>query len=200
MRVGQPGSGNGPKTTGVVSNSTNQLQDCDKQITPICLRALYGLNYEPLSGDKNSYGIGEYRHVFEGASFDARYPAHSRVYPSILPPGRSQPLCQELLLGPLWREPHHGFHRRRYARLSAVTFTVTNLCTPPGSLSTEISVDINGESSLDLEYAMNMVTSKQKVTLYQVGDMVAGLKSDCILLNLLSDKTRALRCIFEQLP
>ncbi|OJA11086.1 hypothetical protein AZE42_13609, partial [Rhizopogon vesiculosus] len=32
----------------------------------------------------------------------------------------------------------------------------------------------NGESDLDLEYGMNLVTAKQQVTLYQVGDMIEG--------------------------
>ena len=38
--------------------------------------------------------------------------------------------------------------------------------------------DYNGESNLDLEYAMNLVNmwgDKQEVTLYQVGDLVRGL-------------------------
>jgi len=43
-----------------------------------------------------------------------------------------------------------------------------------GVLSTNVSFADNGESSLDLEYAMNLVTSKQNVTLYQVGDLVIG--------------------------
>ncbi|KAF8835707.1 subtilisin-like protein, partial [Paxillus ammoniavirescens] len=42
------------------------------------------------------------------------------------------------------------------------------------ALGTNESFALNGESNLDLEYGMNLVTSKQKVTLYQVGDMVAG--------------------------
>jgi tripeptidyl-peptidase-1 len=33
----------------------------------------------------------------------------------------------------------------------------------------------NGESDLDLEYAMNLVTSHQPVTLYQVGDLNVGM-------------------------
>jgi len=48
-------------------------------------------------------------------------------------------------------------------------------CTSPGVLSTNVSFTNNGESDLDLEYAMNLVTSKQNVTLYQVGDLIEGL-------------------------
>ncbi|KAG8220430.1 peptidase S8/S53 domain-containing protein [Butyriboletus roseoflavus] len=43
-----------------------------------------------------------------------------------------------------------------------------------GALSSQETFDINGESNLDLQYAMNLVTKKQKVTLYQVGDPVEG--------------------------
>lgn len=55
-------------------------------------------------------------------------------------------------------------------------------CTSQGVLSTNASFDNNGESDLDLEYAMNLVTSKQNVTLYQVGDMPQGLDRDPITL------------------
>jgi len=56
--VGQPNSGNGPKTTGAIETLSTGLEDCDQIITPICLRALYGLEYEPLSPSQNSYGVG----------------------------------------------------------------------------------------------------------------------------------------------
>lgn len=56
--IGQPGQGSTPKTTGQIDGLLTQIEDCDKQITPICLRALYGLWYQPVAGDKNSYGIG----------------------------------------------------------------------------------------------------------------------------------------------
>lgn len=58
--IGQPGQGITPKTTGQIDCIFDQIEDCDKQITPICLRALYGLWYQPVSGSKNSYGIVEY--------------------------------------------------------------------------------------------------------------------------------------------
>lgn len=34
--------------------------------------------------------------------------------------------------------------------------------------------DYNGESDLDLQYGMSLVTGEQTVTLYQTGDMVEG--------------------------
>lgn len=57
--LGQPGVGIFPKTTGTVSNVLNQLENCDQQITPDCLRALYMINYTPVRTAQNSYGIGE---------------------------------------------------------------------------------------------------------------------------------------------
>ena len=84
--IGLPGSGTGPKTTGVVLD-LDQLEDCDTHITPSCLRALYGLQYEPMVPEKNSYGIGEYGDVVERSLFEA---ARSRVYPASVPSGRSQ--------------------------------------------------------------------------------------------------------------
>lgn len=57
--IGQPGVGIKPKTTGgTVSEIIGELEQCDEYTTPICLRTLYGLFYEPLAADKNSYGIG----------------------------------------------------------------------------------------------------------------------------------------------
>jgi tripeptidyl-peptidase-1 len=46
-----------------------------------------------------------------------------------------------------------------------------------GSIPTSgSSFDYNGESDLDLEYAMTLVTKGQNVTLYQVGDSVEGME------------------------
>lgn len=56
--IGQPGVGITPKTAGTVSEILSELEQCDQYITPVCLRALYGLVYEPVATDKNSYGIG----------------------------------------------------------------------------------------------------------------------------------------------
>jgi tripeptidyl-peptidase-1 len=40
--------------------------------------------------------------------------------------------------------------------------------------TTQSGFQFNGESDLDLQYAMNLVTAGQEVTLYQVGDQVEG--------------------------
>jgi tripeptidyl-peptidase-1 len=59
--IGQPGAGVvTPKSTGTVKSFVDELENCDTHITPLCLRALYGIVYVPLATDKNSYGIVEY--------------------------------------------------------------------------------------------------------------------------------------------
>ncbi|KZT01332.1 subtilisin-like protein [Laetiporus sulphureus 93-53] len=59
--VGQPGFGPSfPKTTGTIEKILTELVDCDEQITPVCLRALYNFVYEPLVPEKNTIAIVEY--------------------------------------------------------------------------------------------------------------------------------------------
>ncbi|PCH37568.1 subtilisin-like protein [Wolfiporia cocos MD-104 SS10] len=56
--IGQPGYGSSfPKTTGTIEA---EIEDCDEQITPACLRALYDFEYDPIAADKNSIAIVEY--------------------------------------------------------------------------------------------------------------------------------------------
>ncbi|KAF9237889.1 peptidase S8/S53 domain-containing protein [Melanogaster broomeanus] len=152
--IGQPGSSNQPMTTGEISSWIDQLEDCDQHITPICLRALYGLIYEPLAGDKNSYGIVEYT---------------------------PQSYRQEDL---------DLFARNFSSDLVGASPIMVSI--DGGSLSTEEAFSINGESNLDLEYGMNLVTSKQNVTLYQVGDMVTGASFNNFL-----DALDGTYCTFE---
>lgn len=104
--VGLPSSGAGPKTSGIVLN-WDQLADCDTHITPSCLRALYGFWYEPVVPEKNSYGIGGCGNVSKRSLVEVAY---SRVYPAVVPSGRSQHVRQELLLGSLWCQPCHGLY------------------------------------------------------------------------------------------
>ncbi|KIJ32810.1 hypothetical protein M422DRAFT_265293 [Sphaerobolus stellatus SS14] len=50
-------------TTGQKAKSPpvpSSLANCDENITPDCLRALYNFNYKPIATKKNSYGIVEY--------------------------------------------------------------------------------------------------------------------------------------------
>ncbi|PPQ70652.1 LOW QUALITY PROTEIN: hypothetical protein CVT26_010074, partial [Gymnopilus dilepis] len=59
-KIGLPGVGIKPKTTGTIDTIWNDLQNCSITITPICLRALYNFVHQPISGARNSYGIVEY--------------------------------------------------------------------------------------------------------------------------------------------
>ncbi|OSX61657.1 hypothetical protein POSPLADRAFT_1040138 [Postia placenta MAD-698-R-SB12] len=59
--VGQPGFGvSFPKTTGTIGTIFNELENCDEQIVPDCLRVLYSFEYIPFATDKNSIAIVEY--------------------------------------------------------------------------------------------------------------------------------------------
>ena len=59
IKVGTPGSGfYGPKSSGPFDNLFTDLEHCNDVTTPACLRALYGLYYDPQKTDENSYGIG----------------------------------------------------------------------------------------------------------------------------------------------
>ncbi|KAI0938760.1 hypothetical protein AcV5_000369 [Taiwanofungus camphoratus] len=62
--IGQPGNGGvSPKSLGRIETILNELQDCDVQITPDCIRALYNFVYTPVVPDRNSIGIVEYTPV-----------------------------------------------------------------------------------------------------------------------------------------
>ena len=57
-KIGLPGVGHTPKTTGKIKTLFKDLKNCDKMITPLCLRVLYGFFYQPSASDKNTFGIG----------------------------------------------------------------------------------------------------------------------------------------------
>ncbi|KAG9312210.1 peptidase S8/S53 domain-containing protein [Chiua virens] len=153
--VGQPSSGNGPKTAGgSLSEILDQLEDCDKQITPVCLRALYGFEYEPMVPGNNSYGIVEYSpQAYRQADLDI-------------------------------------FAKKFCSDLDGVSPNMVSI--DGGSLNPQESFAVNGESNLDLEYAMNLVTKAQNVTLYQVGDLVEGASFNNFL-----DALDGAYCTFE---
>ncbi|KAH7927947.1 subtilisin-like protein [Leucogyrophana mollusca] len=50
----------GPTTSGIVTKVSAKAKGCDEEITPSCLRALYGLPNKPVSAKKNSFGIVEF--------------------------------------------------------------------------------------------------------------------------------------------
>lgn len=138
--VGLPGVGIFPKTTGNISSILSRLENCDVMITPICLRALYGLNYSPLSTKKNTFGIVEYTpQAYLQSDLDLFFANFSS---SLV--GKSPEFVS--IDGGVIQTMQTGFN-------------------------------FNGESNLDLQYAMNLVNpvgSKQEVVLYQVGDLPQG--------------------------
>ncbi|KDR74659.1 hypothetical protein GALMADRAFT_123401 [Galerina marginata CBS 339.88] len=146
-KIGMPGVGISPKTTGTIQNLFNDLKNCDKTITPVCLRALYGLVYEPVSPEKNSFGIVEYTpQAYNQSDLDLFNKQYSKDLV-----GKSPKLVS--IDGGVVQTIQGGF-------------------------------DYNGESNLDLQYAMNLVNlvgSKQEVTLYQVGDIPQGASFNNLL-------------------
>jgi tripeptidyl-peptidase-1 len=60
INLGAPSSSNGPKTNGATVTGPLSLDNCDKFITPACLRALYSIYYIPIVPQQNSYGIGAF--------------------------------------------------------------------------------------------------------------------------------------------
>ncbi|KAI0833697.1 subtilisin-like protein [Trametes gibbosa] len=156
IKVGNPGAGPvTPKTTGKIQTIFNQLENCNEQITPICLRALYNFAYIPLAAHKNSIGIVEY--------------TPQAYLPSDLD-------------------------------LFFTNFSKSQVGERPNLISIDggtIDVgfggfDINGESNLDLQYAMSLVGKSQPVTLYQTGDDLEGAS-----FNTLLDALDGSFCTFE---
>jgi len=60
IKLGAPSPSNGPKTNGATVTVPLSLDNCDKFITPACLRALYSIYYTPIVPHRNSYAIGAF--------------------------------------------------------------------------------------------------------------------------------------------
>ncbi|KAJ7716256.1 subtilisin-like protein [Mycena maculata] len=159
ITIGQPGAGTvSPKLTTTISTILTELEDCDKQITPACLRALYGFVYTPLAAKKNSYGIVEYTpQAYRPADLDMFAKNFSSIGPSLV---GSRPVLKSIDGGVVQNET--------------------------------ASFGVNGESNLDLQYAMNLVTGYQNITLYQTGDLEMGAS-----FNNLLDALDGSYCTFE---
>ncbi|OBZ72683.1 Aorsin [Grifola frondosa] len=136
--VGQPGFGPvSPKTTGKIQTIFNELEHCNEQITPICLRALYNFVYTPFAASKNSIGIVEYTpQAYLPSDLDIFFTNFSKSQIG------QRPTLVSIDGGTI-DVPYEGF-------------------------------GYNGESDLDLQYAMSLVGKEQNVTLYQAGDDVVG--------------------------
>lgn len=137
INPGNPSGGNIPKYQPLAkSNLIKELSDCDKQITPNCLRALYKFPPGLTSNPNNSYGIVEYTpQAYVPSDLDLFFKNFSTKQVG------NRPIFDSIDGGTI-QQNVTGF-------------------------------DYNGESNLDLEYAMTLVYP-QNVTLYQVGDNQMG--------------------------
>ncbi|KAJ7474183.1 peptidase S8/S53 domain-containing protein [Mycena latifolia] len=88
LRMGQPGGGtllpNLNTTTSTILQG-GDLENCDQQITPACVRALYGLYYTPVAADQNSFAIVEYTpQAYRPADLDLFATNFSSIGPSLV--------------------------------------------------------------------------------------------------------------------
>ncbi|KAF9222477.1 subtilisin-like protein [Gyrodon lividus] len=146
--VGAPGRGM-PRTMEnipFVLDGTG-LKNCDQQITPACLQALYGLEYEPVATSRNSYAI-DYHYLCQVEYTPQAYNARDLDI-----------FATNLSTGLVGKRP----------KLVSIDGGIIQ--------TQDVGLQYNGESNLDLEYAMTLVTASQEVTLYQVGDTVEGMVS-----------------------
>jgi tripeptidyl-peptidase-1 len=138
-QIGNPGAWSAPKLGQFLDKSQfiTELEQCDKQITPNCLRALYKIPPRSIfPSPKNSYGIVEYTpQAYVPSDLDLFFKNFSTKQVGDRP-------ITDLIDGAIVQQTTMGFGD-------------------------------NGESDLDLQYAMTLVYP-QKVTLYQVGDLVEG--------------------------
>ncbi|KAG8534297.1 uncharacterized protein KY384_001141 [Bacidia gigantensis] len=143
LKPGDPGNGFLPKKGKTIKGPGAQpdaalpfsTTNCNTQITPECLRALYGLPMGSLA--KSSYGIVEYT-------------------------------PQAYLQGDL-----NLFYSNLATNVPSGTAPTLDSIDGGVDQTTTQSFNDNGESDLDLEYAIALVYP-QKVTLYQTGDLVEG--------------------------
>ncbi|KAI4274946.1 MAG: hypothetical protein LQ337_003552 [Flavoplaca oasis] len=142
LGVGAPTSGSLPKKGATLSRQTiidelkAELQNCNRFITPNCLRALYQFPPGSTANPENSYGIVEYTpQAYLQSDLDLFFANFSKNQVQRTPTLNS-------INGGVVQTNQQGFQ-------------------------------FNGESDLDLEYAMTLI-NPQKTTLYQVGDEVQG--------------------------
>ncbi|KAF8301441.1 subtilisin-like protein [Clavulina sp. PMI_390] len=112
---------------------------CDKEITPKCIRELYGINYSPTKNMPNGLGVVRFTpESYIPADLDKFF---NKLAPKL---AGSRPTMKSIDGGKLMTD------------------------------SADRKFKNNGESDLDLEYAMALVGPHQTVDLYQTGDSVVG--------------------------
>ncbi|KAL8714417.1 MAG: hypothetical protein Q9220_001750 [cf. Caloplaca sp. 1 TL-2023] len=138
LGLGAPSSGSLPKKGANIDikGLIDELKNCNKFITPNCLRALYLFPPGITANPKNSYGIVEYTpQAYLQGDLDLFFANFSKNQVQRTP-------ILDSIDGGIPQTTNQGF-------------------------------GYNGESDLDLEYAMALI-NPQKTTLYQVGDQVEG--------------------------
>ncbi|KAL8809289.1 MAG: hypothetical protein Q9200_003542 [Gallowayella weberi] len=138
LGIGAPSSGSLPKKGAQINIKAiiDELKNCNRFITPNCLRALYLFPPGKTKNPKNSYGIVEYTpQAYLQSDLDLFFANFSKN------------------------------QEQRTPTLNSIDGGIPQ--------TTQQGFQFNGESDLDLEYAMTLI-NPQNTTLYQVGDQVEG--------------------------
>ncbi|KAL8986875.1 MAG: hypothetical protein Q9177_003869 [Variospora cf. flavescens] len=138
LGIGAPSSGSLPKEGARINiqGLIDELENCNRFITPNCLRALYMFPPGRTANPENSYGIVEYSpQAYLQGDLDLFFANFSK---------------NQVQRTPTLASINGGFPQ-----------------------TTNQGFQFNGESDLDLEYAMTLI-NPQKTTLYQVGDQLQG--------------------------
>lgn len=145
QRINEPSTGKLSSTVQWMDKTdlNHTLGDCDRQTTPDCLRALYGIPKNDEAAEGNSFGLVEFT-------------------PQSYVPFDLDIFFSNFSDGPVGERPI----------LKAINGAIVQ--------QQNKSCLNNCESNLDLEYAMILV-HPQKVTLYQVGDVLQGASFNNLL-------------------
>lgn len=150
---------------------------------------MYGLIYEPLAAEKNSYAIGELPATLCPTELND-IPEQSNIPPKLTFHPTSTTL-RRTSLAIFTVNDLHSFLSMEVSLFCSYSFCkniVYVLIHGSGFLQTnQTSFDFNGESNLDLQYGMALVGPKQDITLYQTGDDVEGASFNDLLDALDSD-------------
>jgi tripeptidyl-peptidase-1 len=88
LRMGEAGVGTWAHKISTKASTVPQSSDlatCDEEITPACVRALYGLYHTPVAADKNSFGIVEYTpQAYRPSDLDLFATNFSSIGPSLV--------------------------------------------------------------------------------------------------------------------
>ena len=136
-----------------IQSIITELQNCNQFIVPDCLRALYRFPPNFAANPKNSYGY--VRLLYQAVAFTDFLASIVEYTPQAF----------------LQRDLDLFF--ANFSRNQAQRTPTTDLIDGATVQTSQQSFGFNGESDLDLQYAMALV-NPQPVTLYQVGDIVEG--------------------------